>query len=373
MAVKSAVRMVNTAQRTVYDRGVAPATDDARGRRITIRDVAQRAGVSTAAASKVLRNVTYGVSPELRRRVETAMADLDYRPLASARGMRGKTYTIGVLVSDIQNPFFGILVEGITDAIATTGYDPLLGAGGTTPQTQSRVVNAMIDRQMDGLVLIAPVASAAELATVARRIPTVVIGRHGPSEGFDTVANDDIAGSRLIVDHLVDLGHERIAFLAHPGPEDVDERRPEVVRARGYRDAMTARGLADRLDVITTPWTHQGGQAAGRAIRARAERPTAVHAGADVAAYGLLSDLWESRLALPDDIAVAGYDNTPTAALAPVSLTSVDQSGLDMGRRAAELLLERIEGRNAPVDALTDPWLAVRSTTAGPLGTAPRR
>jgi LacI family transcriptional regulator len=334
-------------------------------RRTTIKDVARLAGVSTAAASKVLRNA-YGVSPDMRTRVEAAMEELNYRPLASARAMRGRTYTIGILVSDIHNPFFGLLMGGIADTIVASGYEMLVGPGGLSEASQSRMVEAMLDRQMDGLILIAPVAPESVLGALARRVPVVVIGRHGPADAFDTVANDDLLGSRLIVDHLVGLGHERISYLQHGGPVDDDERRPEIVRAAGYADAMRAHGLGEHVDVLVTEWTHAGGERAGEELRARSVRPTAIHAGADVAAYGLLDDLWRADFRVPGELSVVGYDNTPTAALGPVSLTSVDQSGHELGERAASLLLERIEGRAEPVHHLTTPRLVVRRTTAPP-------
>ena len=192
------------------------------------------------------------------------------------------------------------------------------------------------------------------------------MGRHGPADSYDTVAGDDLLGSRLIIDHLVELGHSRISYVTNTGPTEADERRPELVRARGYANAMSAHGLDEHIDIIGTQWSTQGGRAAGEALRARPRKPTAVHAGADVAAFGLLSDLWEAGVQVPAEISVAGYDNTPTAAYAPISLTSVDQSGLEMGERAASLLLERVEGRKDPLHVLTTPWLARRGTTGEP-------
>ncbi len=347
-----------------------PANGDP-ARRVTIVDVARHAGVSTAAVSKVLRNAS-GVSSQMREKVEQTMRELDYRPLASARGMRGRTYTIGILVSDILNPFFGLLVEGISHGSGQTGYEPLIGTGGASAASQQRTIDAMVDRQMDGLILIAPLIGEAALNRVARQTPTIIVGRHGPSDVYDTVAGDDVAGSRLIVDYLVSLGHRRISHLTHAAGGHRDERRPEVLRERGYVAAMESHGLADQIDVIETAWTREGGERAAAAIVARQNRPTAVHAGADVAAYGLLDGLWRAGVRIPEDVSVIGYDNTPTAAMNPISLTSVDQGGLEMGRLAAELLVQRIEGRSTPLHTLTQPHLVLRST-AGPTDARPQR
>ncbi|WP_433677252.1 LacI family DNA-binding transcriptional regulator [Microbacterium gorillae] len=334
-------------------------------RRITIRDVAARAGVSTSSASLVLRSAA-GVSAETRQRVEQAMAELDYRPLASARGMRGKTFTIGVLVSDIHNPFFGILLDGVIERFTGTGYEPLIGPGGATAPSQTRMIQAMRDRQMDGLILIGPHVAAADLESIAAEIPMVVVGRHGPADHFDTVAGDDERGSHLIVDHLVGLGHRRISYVTHWDPESADDRRPENRRELGYIEAMQRHGLANHIDVIREEWSHDGGLRAAATLVSRPQRPTAVHAGADVSAFGLLTGLAEAGLATPDDISVAGYDNTVTSALPRVSLTSIDQSGHEIGRVAADLLLDRIDGRRRSVHEVTAPTLAVRSSTAPP-------
>ena len=128
---------------------------EAMPRRVTITDVAARANVSTAAVSKVLRNA-YGVSPAMQARVPEAMTELGYRPHAAARGMRGQTYTIGVMIPDVRNPFFPEIIEGLTGHLAGTDYQVLLGPGGAETASQVRITDAMIDRRMDGLLLIAP-------------------------------------------------------------------------------------------------------------------------------------------------------------------------------------------------------------------------
>ena len=346
------------------DRGTP---DDAArpGRRVTIVDVAARAGVSTAAASKVLRNA-YGVSPQMREKVEAAIKELGYRPLAAARGMRGKTFTIGVLVSDLQNPFFGLLVDGISGEVEQSGYELMVGPAGSTAPSQSRMIEAMADRQMDGLILISPVLDPRDLDDVARRLPTVVVGRHGPADAYDTVAGDDLAGAALIVEHLAALGHRDIAYLTHADPEGSDPRFPQQVRERGYREAMARLGLGDRIDVIPGRWSTQGGRDAARALLARETLPTALYAGADVAALGVLTELWEAGRDVPGDISIVGYDDTPTAALAPISLTSADQAGFDMGATAARLLLDRFTGRAEARHVLTEPRLVPRRTSAPP-------
>jgi LacI family transcriptional regulator len=340
---------------------------DASPRRVTMADVATRANVSTAAVSKVLRNA-YGVSPSMQARVRQAMTELGYRPHAAARGMRGQTYTIGVMIPDVRNPFFPEIIEGVNGHLDGTDYQVLLGVGGSESESQARITEAMVDRRMDGLVLIAPIMPRRQLEATARIVPTVVIGRHGKSADYDSVVDDDVMGAGLIVDHLVDLGHRRIAHIEHKNTGGAKPTTmPQTVRAEGYRQAMQRRGLAGEIDVVGTTYSEEGGYAAARQLLSRPVRPTAIFAGADAAAVGVLNAADEAGLRVPDDISIAGYDNTSVAALGPVSLTSVDQDGHLMGSNAVRLLLERIEGkRQRSVMLSLSPTLVARRSTAPP-------
>ncbi len=336
-------------------------------RRVTIVDVAQHARVSTTAVSKVLRNA-YGVSPSMRAKVRQAITELGYRPHAAARGMRGQSYTLGVLVPDLHNPFFAQVIDGMMDQLADTDYQVLVGPSRCGHEAETRATEAMIDRSMDGVILIAPTSAPAQLDHIARTVPTVVIGRHGRSAAYDRVVDDDHTGAALVVGHLADLGHRRIAHIEHLENDPVrTAEMPNAVRAKGYRDAMAARGLADEIDVVSTSYTQQGGYLGAQQLLARPDRPTAIFAGADIVAMGVLTAIDEAGLAVPADISVAGYDNTPFAALGPISLTTVDQAGRQFGGNAARLLLERIAERDRPaVQVFLSPTLVVRRTTAPP-------
>ncbi|MDX2600566.1 LacI family DNA-binding transcriptional regulator [Streptomyces caniscabiei] len=339
----------------------------AQQRRVTIVDVARHAQVSVTSVSKVLRNA-YGASPEMQTRVRRAIEELGYRPHAGARALRGQTYTIGVMLPDIRNPFFPEILDGITDSLEETDYQVLLGPGCNGEKAEARVTEAMIDRGMDGLVLVAPVSSRAHLEHVAGAVPTVVVGRHGSSPAYDTVADDDTEGAALVVGHLVALGHRRIAHVEH---HETDRTRlaemPNARRADGYRQAMRAHGLEDFIDVISTSYSQEGGHRAARELLSRPAdaRPTAVFAGADIAAMGVLDAVAEAGLSVPGDLSVAGYDNTTFAAYGPISLTSVDQCGQEMGRNAVRLLLQRITDRARPsTKVILSPRLVARRSTA---------
>ncbi|MFJ4844462.1 MULTISPECIES: LacI family DNA-binding transcriptional regulator [unclassified Streptomyces] len=339
----------------------------AQSKRVTIVDVARHAQVSTTAVSKVLRNA-YGTSPQMRARVRQAIDDLGYRPYAGARGMRGQTYTVGVMLPDIRNPFFPEILDGITDALWDTEYQVLMAPGRNGEAAEAKVTEAMIDRGMDGMILVAPVSSRSHLERVAGIVPTVVVGRHGQSAAYDTVSDDDLAGAALVVDHLADLGHRRIAHIEH---DETDPRRieemPNAIRAAGYRQAMRARGLEDEIDIVSTTYTQQGGYLGAQQLLSRSPRPTAVFAGADIVAMGVLQAVSEAGLQVPEDISIAGYDNTNFAALGPISLTSVDQAGRHIGVSAAQLLIDRIADRTRPTAQIKfSPGLVPRRTTAPP-------
>lgn len=331
-------------------------------RRVTIVDVAKHARVSTTAVSKVLRNA-YGTSPTMRAKVREAIDELGYRPRAAARGMRGQTYTVGVLLPDLRNPFFPEILDGLTEYLRDTDYQVLVGTGGGA---EAKITDAMIDRGMDGMILVAPMSPRSRLEHVAGVVPTVVVGRHGQSATYDTVTDDDVAGAALVVNHLADLGHRHITHIEH---HETNATRlaemPNAIRAEGYRQAMRARDL--EVDIVSTTYTQEGGYRGAREILSRPHLPTAIFAGADIVAMGVLEALAEADVSVPADVSLAGYDNTAFAAFGPVSLTSVDQAGHQIGANAGRLLLERIGDRHKPTAQIKlSPKLVARRTTAPP-------
>ena len=329
--------------------------------RVTIRDVAEDAGVSVAAVSKVLREA-YGVSAALRAKVEASVKKLGYRPHAAARGMRGQTYTLGVLLPDLRNPFFADIMAGVNEALKRTQYQPLLGSGESAPTTERALIDAMIDRQMDGLILVAPRIDPAELEEIAGHVPMVAIGLHVPqAAGFDTVNNDDDVGGQLVVRHLHDAGYRNIACLSldHSGPYG------EVTthREAGYRHVMSELGLAQQIRVLHASQTARDIQLTARHLLQSQQRPEAIFCWTDFVALEVLSVARELGLSVPGDLAVVGYDNTSYCDLAQNALTSIDQSGQVLGLQAARLLIERIKGRTAAEHLVVTPRLVARASS----------
>lgn len=336
-------------------------------KRVTITDVARHAGVSTAAVSKVMRNA-YGASPAMQDRVRTAMAELGYRPHAAARGMRGRTYTIGVLLDNVRNAFFADILDGIHEQLENSEYTVLIGAAGFGAEDQARTIRSMVDRQMDGLILIAPGTPRSEVLATAEVTPTVVIGHHDTSDAHDSVVDADDVGAGLVVDHLVALGHRDIALVSAAGNKAGRwQRPPEIALADGYLKAMERHGLSDRARVHHAAYSDEGGHAAGIALLSGGDRPTAILTGADVAALGIYRAADDLGLSIPTDISLVGYNNTAIASLAPVQLTSVDQAGRTMGATAARMLIERVEGRrDRAMQTTMTPQLVIRRSTAVP-------
>jgi len=213
---------------------------------------------------------------------------------------------------------------------------------------------------VDGLVLLSVVPDS--LKEAAASVPVVVVGERDVS-GVDIVVDDDELGASLAVDHLVELGHRRIAHIE--GARSTTAR----YRRSGYEKAMRRHGLADHIMVERGDFTEEGGYLAARALLSRDPRPTAIFAPNDLVATGVLSAADELRLPVPEQVSIVGYDNTHLAAIRHISLTSVDQPRRDMGRVAAELLTARIEDPTRVArQNLVVPHLVVRSTT----GPAPK-
>lgn len=324
--------------------------------RVTIREVAEDAGVSVAAVSKVLRDA-YGVSDALRSKVQASMAKLSYRPLASARGLRGRTYTLGLTLPDLRNPFFGDVFAGVNSALERTQYQALHGVGGSI----EALADAMIDRQMDGIILVGPNETPEFLNDLALRKPIVAIGHHddtGPMP-FDTVNNDDPLGARLVVRHLVGNGYTRIAMIS------LVQQPSTVVRQRelGYRMEMMEQGLGDAINVVRTSQVARDVQLSVKRLIEGPDRPDAIFCWTDLIAFEAISAVTELGLSIPDDMAIVGYDNTMYCDFAQNRLTSIDQSGELLGLQAARLLIERIEGRTTAEHFVVTPRIVARTSS----------
>ncbi|WP_432117670.1 LacI family DNA-binding transcriptional regulator [Streptomyces sp. bgisy032] len=330
----------------------------------TIRDVAERAGVSKSLVSLVLRGSDQ-VRPEKRDAVLRAVRELGYRPNAAARSLsERRTRTVGVLLSDLRNPWSVDLLDGLNPLLHAHGLHMLLADARLNRRTGQHPADPLLDLRVDGLVVVGTLPDPAALGSVAERIPVVLAGSREPAPpGVDVVAGDDERGAGLATGHLIGLGHRRIAHIAGYGV--VGE-----LRRRSFEETMRRHGLADRAPVEPGDMTEEGGYRATVRLLSRPERPTAVFAVNDITAIGVLSAAGEMGLRVPHDLSVVGYDNTSIARLRHVWLTTVDNTSHEIGRRAARCLLERMErlegGGGAGRLDLTAPTLETRGSTASP-------
>lgn len=328
----------------------------------TIEDVAVAAGVSRAAVSKVLRNA-YGVSDAMRERVTVAMTELNYRPKIAARAMRGRTFTIGIELPGLGNQFFTRIVQGATTAIEGTSYQLIIAPAEAGSREGLRALEALVDRQVDGVIAVSPRVDPAGLERIAASVPVVMFGRHDTSERYDVVAGDDAAGTRIAMRHLFDLGHRRIAHLTLEESDDTDPY-PHGVRLREYEAAMAEAGRADDRVV----WRcDEGGVPSYAVVRRALESATpvtAVFAAHDELAFGAMSAAHDAGVPL----AVVGYDDVPMASHPALGLTTVHQPGEAMGARAVEMLFERFAGRAEAVREVFAAELRVRTSAPAPAG-----
>jgi DNA-binding LacI/PurR family transcriptional regulator len=330
-------------------------------RRPTMDDVAQRAGVSRALVSLVMRD-SPKVSAQRRAAVLAAAEELGYSPHVMARQLASRTSTVlAVLVSDLHNPYFADVVEAVDQAAREAGLDMILSTGGRRPAGERRAVETMLGFRPAGLVLLSPVVPQSVLERASRACAVVAVERDVRLPGVDTVTDDGRAGSALAVDHLVALGHRTVVHL------DGGHGAQAAPRRRGYVDAMRRHGLEPVVE--PSEYTEEGGAAAvGRLLAAR-RRFTAVVAANDVNAIGAVTALEDAGLSVPGEVSVVGYDNTSLAGLRHVGLTTVDQPRAEMGRLAVAAVVGRLrDGRTAPVRTRLGPTLVVRTTTAPPPG-----
>lgn len=326
--------------------------------RVTIREVAEDAGVSVAAVSKVLRDA-YGVSDALRAKVRVSMDRLGYRPLAAARGMRGQTYTLGIIIPDLRNPFFADIMVGVNQALERTQYRALMGISDNSNHTEMALIDSMLDRQMDGLILIGSTERLPH-EKIARQKPLVKIGHHEPdARHFDTVNNNDQQGAMLVVRHLAANGYRNIAMLSLMGASSTIISEREL----GYRRAMLEAGLSKSINVIQASQSLRDVQLAARQLLTAPDRPDAIFCWTDFIALEVISVATELGLSIPGDVGIVGYDNTMYCDFAQNGLSSIDQSGELLGLQAARLVIERIKGRQEAEHFVVTPRLVSRRSS----------
>jgi LacI family transcriptional regulator len=340
---------------------------------VTLRDVAVRAGVHPATASRALNPETrILVSEDTARRVLDAAEALGYSPNPVARSLRTRrSHTVGVLIPDLNNPLFPPMVRGLEDRLAAAGYVALIGNTDSDDKRERMVFDQMRARHVDGLVLATARLRHPLLAEASRaEIPVVLINRLAQDYSFPSVTVDNERGVRMAVSHLAGLGHRRIAHIAGP-----QEMSTGLSRYRGFVTAMESSGLQVDSDLVVfaKAFTVEEGlrcarlllERGGQAGRAAGTDCTAIAAANDMLAVGCYAALDECGLSCPEDISVVGFNDMPFIDRLRPPLTTIRFPHYQVGTEAAQLLLERIAEHSGPVKILyLAPELIIRGSTA---------
>jgi DNA-binding LacI/PurR family transcriptional regulator len=357
--------------------GRSSLASSTRQRRPTLLDVARLANVSSATVSRVV-NGRLGVDDATRAAVEAAIAQLGYRPSRIGRALASKkTNTVALIISDITNPFFSEIAQAVEDGAVARNYVALVSSVSEAIPSTRAAAYTLLDHGIDGLMIAAARPSDSYLAELqAQGIPVVVINRRADPFADPYIGTDCCAGGELVVRHLAQLGHTRIAHVA--GPSAI---APNEQRVRGYFAGIAAAGL-DYARIVHVPdHSPDAGRAAGAELLHDRTPPTAIFAVNDYCALGVIDAVEQAGLSVPDDVAVVGYDDTWIASLPGIQLTSVTSWMREMAETGVNLLLDLIEHNElyAP-SVVKPPELRVRRTcgaqapriTTRPTGSADR-
>jgi LacI family transcriptional regulator, galactose operon repressor len=336
---------------------------------VTLKDVAREAGVHSSTASRALNVETRSVvSRDTVERVLSAANRLGYRPHPLARGLRtNRTMTVGMVIPDIQNPLFGPIIAGVESRLGEEGYSLLIADAGHSDEYTHGVVDSLLERRVDGLILATAARSDEFLDDLAARVNAIVlVNRTTEGTPLPAVVTDDHAGIGLAVDHLVKLGHERIGHVA--GPRSLSTG---VGRYQAFIGWMHSFGLEAAQDVIEEASWFQVTPGYEAATKLLGRRPdlTAIVGGNDLLALGAYTAVREIGKEVGVDVSITGYNDVPLLDLLQPPLTSVRVPYRQMGTEAATMLMARLRGTGRtgmPVSVRLRPTLVVRGSTAPP-------
>ncbi len=331
----------------------------------TSHDVAKKAGVSVATVSRVLNDSPL-VTEAARRKVLGAVKELNYQPNRAAQRLRaGRSHVIGLIISDIQNPFFTAVVRGIEDVAYQHGYSLVLCNSDEDPQKEKLYINVMRSEEVAGVIL----ASASEADSqvddlITHNIPVVALDRQFDDQRIDAVLVTNTEGAQVATHHLIELGHRYIGYIGLPLT-----LTPGKERYAGYQRALSDQRLPVSSDWVRIADAKQvGGYASTRDLLERQPDMTALFVANNLMTLGALQAIRERGWKIPDDISIVGFDDMPWANLLQPPLTAIAQPTYELGRRAAELLLTRLQERARPA---TQERLATRLVVRG--STSPPR
>lgn len=332
---------------------------------VTIQDIAADLDLSTMTVSRALSGHP-DVKDATRQRVEKRARELNYRPNRWARSLvTKKSNMIGVVIPEVSHVFFAEIMAGVQDEIEEADYTLILCNSRGDEEIEKRAIDMLVGSRADGLVVASSyLAENPELFEGLQRegVPFVLIDRYFPQFDCPRVRTDDAAATRLVVEHLIELGHRRIGFVRGRPVS------PAILREQGYREAMSDAGLdVDDSLVVEGDFGVEDGLAGGRTFFERKERPTAVVGINDPCAMGVIQAAREAGLSVPKDVSVAGIGSIESDYMPEPFLTTASWSRAEMGRAAGKMLLALIDGGEPETrDAVVEPRLLVRQSTTPP-------
>ena len=337
--------------KSIRQRSATPA-------KATLEMVAERAGVSPSTVSRIL-NGTAVVSDEKRAAVDQAIAKLGFVPNPVARGLAGgRTLSIGVVSQAIDSPFYGAALRGIEVELGSAGYSPLFMSGHWRADEEARCIDVLRSRRVDGLIVLTGRLADSALRSLARSLPVVVTGRSLKASNLLSMDFDNREGARQATQHLIDLGHRRIAFISG------DPEHPDAVdRQQGYRSAIEAAGLRfDPALVAPGNFSEHSGLLAVERLLASRTRFSAIFAANDQMAFGASLGLYRRGLRVPDDVSLVGFDDVAGSVYMVPPLTTVHNPIQEIGELAARAMLSLLAG-DKPKSEVPAPRLIVREST----------
>ncbi|MBA4420296.1 MAG: LacI family transcriptional regulator [Anaerolinea sp.] len=311
----------------------------------TIREVARKAGVSSATVSHVANNTRF-VSEDVRERVKTAMRELNYRPNALARSLRrGETHTLGLILPDSSNPFFAEVGHAIESEAFALGYSVIL-CNTDNDENKERIYTEVLEnKQLDGIIFVGAGENRESISQIVKNgLPLVVVDREMGNLELDTVTTENYQGGLLATQHLISLGHKVIGCIT--GPSNIT---PSADRVTGYRAALQQAGIPIEESLIARGDFHaSSGYSAALQLLAHDPRPTAIFVCNDIMAIGALRAAAQLSLSVPENVAIVGFDDIELASYTTPPLTTVAQPKQEIGQLAVKLIFERMGNPSLP-------------------------
>ncbi|MCA9839343.1 MAG: LacI family DNA-binding transcriptional regulator [Trueperaceae bacterium] len=328
--------------------------------RVTRQEVADRAKVSVAVVSYVINNGPRPVAPQTRARVEQAIAELGYYPNESARNLsRQNSHTIGLVIPSISNVVYAEIAEGLDSVCGENGYQLLILDSHASTKRERKLVNLLRSKQVDGVVM-QPIQEPTQLIKPlkAAGIPTVLIDQQIPD--VHCIMFNDFEGGQLATEHLLSLGHKRIAIIREKDRQSLSQRRYE-----GYLESLRTAGIIARETLVEkAESSHQGGFEAMQRLLALEHLPTAVFTHNDVIALGAMHAIFQAGLTIPNDISIVGYDDITSAAFYNPPLTTIRLAKHKIGQEAGKIIFDSLKTKATTFRTLAiDVDLVVRSST----------